>query len=67
VDAIVDTIKTAIINGERVEIRGFGSFSPRSYKPYRGRNPKTGEIIEAVASVTIGKCAGVGRFRQATK
>jgi integration host factor subunit beta len=46
VDTIIDTIKKAIINGERVEIRGFGSFSLRSYKPYKGRNPKNGEIIE---------------------
>ncbi len=46
VDTIIDTIKTAIINGERVEIRGFGSFSLRSYKPYKGRNPKNGEIVE---------------------
>jgi integration host factor subunit beta len=46
VDTIIDAIKTAIINGERVEIRGFGSFSLRSYKPYKGRNPKNGEIVE---------------------
>jgi integration host factor subunit beta len=45
VDTIVDSIKKAIINGERVEIRGFGSFSLRSYKPYRGRNPKNGEVV----------------------
>ena len=46
---IVDTIKTAIISGERVEIRGFASFSLRSYKPYKGRNPKNGEIVEVPA------------------
>jgi integration host factor subunit beta len=46
VDTIIDSIKKAIISGERVEIRGFGSFSLRSYKPYRGRNPKNGEIVE---------------------
>ena len=45
VDTIVDSIKQAIISGERVEIRGFGSFSLRSYKAYRGRNPKNGEIV----------------------
>ena len=46
---IVDTIKTAIISGERVEIRGFASFSLRSYKPYKGRNLKNGEIVEVPA------------------
>ena len=46
VDTIVDTIKKAIINNERVEIRGFGSFTLRSYKAYKGRNPKTGERIQ---------------------
>ena len=45
VDTIIDTIKNAIINGERVEIRGFGSFSLRNYKSYTGRNPKSGEVI----------------------
>jgi integration host factor subunit beta len=49
VDTIIDTIKTAIISGERVEIRGFGIFSLRSYKSYKGRNPKNGETIEVPA------------------
>jgi integration host factor subunit beta len=30
---------------ERIEIRGFGSFSVRYYGAYKGRNPKTGEIV----------------------
>lgn len=46
VDTIVDTIKKAIIEGERVEIRGFGSFTLRNYKAYKGRNPKSGEIVD---------------------
>lgn len=46
VDTIVDTIKKAIIEGERVEIRGFGSFTLRNYKAYKGRNPKTGELVD---------------------
>ena len=32
--------------GGRIEIRGFGVFSVRKYKAYKGRNPKTGEHIE---------------------
>ncbi|MCX7858067.1 MAG: integration host factor subunit beta [Deltaproteobacteria bacterium] len=46
VDTIIESIKRAIINGERVEIRGFGSFSPRHYGAYTGRNPKTGEKVQ---------------------
>lgn len=45
VDTIIDTIKQAIVEGERVEIRGFGSFSLRNYKAYTGRNPKSGEVV----------------------
>jgi integration host factor subunit beta len=46
VDTIVDTIKQAIVKGERVEIRGFGSFTIRLYKAYKGRNPKTGQLVD---------------------
>ena len=49
VDTITESIKKAIVNGERVEIRGFGSFSVRRYKPYKGRNPKNGEVVEVPA------------------
>ena len=35
----------AITSDERVEIRGFGSFTLREYKAYRGRNPKSGETV----------------------
>ena len=46
VDTIVDTIKNAIVNNERVEIRGFGSFTLRNYRAYQCRNPKTGELVD---------------------
>ena len=46
VDTIIDSIKKAIINNERVEIRGFGSFTLREYKAYRGKNPKSGETVQ---------------------
>jgi integration host factor subunit beta len=35
----------AFVKGERVEIRGLCSFYIKDYKPYTGRNPKTGEKI----------------------
>ena len=35
-----------LANNERVEIRGFGSFTVNDYKPYIGRNPKSGVKID---------------------
>ena len=40
-----DSIIEALTEEGRVEIRGFGAFTVRKYKPYHGRNPKTGEKI----------------------
>jgi len=39
----------AFVNGERVEIRGLCSFYIKDYKPYTGRNPKTGESVQISA------------------
>ena len=41
-----DRIKAALSAGDKVEIRGFGSFTLNKYKGYIGRNPKTGETVE---------------------
>jgi len=46
VDTLFDGMKESLQNGERIEIRGFGSFMVRNYGGYKGRNPKTGEIVE---------------------
>ena len=45
VDTFFGLITETLEKGERVEIRGFGSFTVKNYKPYIGRNPKTGEQI----------------------
>ena len=45
VNIMIDSMIKALNNGERVEIRGFGSFVVRTYGAYEGRNPKTGETI----------------------
>ncbi len=45
VDTIFEEMKQALVKGERIEIRGFGSFSIRQYDGYEGRNPKTGETV----------------------
>ncbi|MCX7990456.1 MAG: integration host factor subunit beta [Proteobacteria bacterium] len=45
VDFIFEKMREAIENNNRIEIRGFGTFYVKSYKPRKGRNPKTGEIV----------------------
>jgi integration host factor subunit beta len=46
VTAFFDTMAEALAKGERVEIRGLCSFYVKQYKPYAGRNPRTGEEVE---------------------
>jgi len=43
VSTILDSMTNTLVNGVKVEIRGFGSFTVRHYDSYTGRNPKTGE------------------------
>ena len=38
-------ISSSLEKGDRVEIRGFGSFTVKSYRSYTGRNPKSGNPI----------------------
>jgi integration host factor subunit beta len=45
VDVLFGTMSEALIAGDRIEIRGFGSFTVREYEGYNGRNPKTGDTI----------------------
>jgi integration host factor subunit beta len=49
VDMFFSEMTNAFIKGERVEIRGFCSFFVKNYKPYTGRNPKTGEKVQIPA------------------
>lgn len=46
VDTFFDSVRTSLLRGERVEIRGFGSFKIKDYKGYQGRNPKTGDSVQ---------------------
>jgi len=46
VNIFFDSIKEALKEGRRVEIRGFGSFKIKEYDGYIGRNPSTGEQVE---------------------
>ncbi len=45
VNTFVDCMKEALMEGNRVEIRGFGSFKIKEYSAYAGRNPRTGEKV----------------------
>ncbi len=42
---VIDRMSTALASGERIEIRGFGSFSLHYRPPRIGRNPKTGDSV----------------------
>ena len=46
VDLLFDGMKESLVKRERVEIRGFGSFVVKNYGSYKGRNPKTGEVVD---------------------
>ena len=46
VNLLFDEMTTALTAGDRVEIRGFGSFKVKSYDGYKGRNPKTGTSVK---------------------
>ena len=49
-EVIVETVFRSIIDalhrGEKIELRGFGSFRLRRREPRKGRNPKTGDRVE---------------------
>lgn len=45
VKMILDTLSEALVKGDRIEIRGFGSFSLNYRPPRVGRNPKSGDKV----------------------
>ncbi len=45
VNCVFDTMFEALVNSDRIEIRGFGSWYVKEYKAYTGRNPKTGSSV----------------------
>jgi integration host factor subunit beta len=49
VKVIMDTMSTTLSRGERIEIRGFGSFGLNYRPPRQGRNPKTGDTVKVPA------------------
>ena len=53
VDTIVESMIDAIANGDRIEIRGFGTFQPRPRATKIGYNPVTGQPMHLPANTTI--------------
>jgi len=49
VEAILGSVVRALRTGDKIEIRGFGSFRTRSRQPRVGRNPKTGDRVDVPA------------------
>lgn len=52
VNTIFDSISDALVRGDRVEIRGFGSFSIREREARQARNPKSGNLIDIPSKKT---------------
>lgn len=46
VKTVLEHMSQTLASGERIEIRGFGSFSLHYREPRQGRNPKTGDTVE---------------------
>lgn len=60
VKAVVDTITDAMIQGDKVQLVGFGTFEVRERAARFGRDPRTGESMEIAASKAPAFKAGQG-------
>jgi integration host factor subunit beta len=49
VNAMFDAMANSLMRGERIEIRGFGSFAVKQRRARQGRNPKTGQLVSVDA------------------
>lgn len=49
VNCVIEQMSETLSTGDRIEIRGFGSFSLHHRAPRMGRNPKTGESVSLTA------------------
>ncbi len=50
INAFVDAIKGALVDGDKVQLVGFGTFEVRARSARTGKNPRTGEAIKIAAS-----------------
>lgn len=53
IDKVFEAISNITGQGDRVTIKGFGSFEMKTSKPKTGRNPQTGEAIQIAAKTTL--------------
>ena len=53
VDTIIDAMKSALCEGKRIELRGFGVFQVKPRKRGIGRNPRTGKEVRIPPGRTI--------------
>ena len=66
VDAFIDTVQSAVAQGDKVTLPGFGAWSRTERKARMGRNPRTGEPVQIAASKGVKFTAGAG-FKSAVK
>jgi len=53
VNTIFDSMSEALVEGNRIEMRGFGTFSVKHYPGYVGRNPRTGQEVQVAPKRAI--------------
>lgn len=58
VQAFLDGVRDSLKKGEKVVLTGFGTFSVRNRQARKGRNPRTGAVINIVGRKTPGFTAG---------
>jgi integration host factor subunit beta len=58
VETVFESIKDALSNNEKIEIRGFGNFRLKERQPRNARNPKTGEKVEVPSKLAVRFKAG---------
>ena len=58
VEAILEAMSSALAEGRRIELRGFGAFTTSIRPAYRGRNPSTGAAVDVPDRSTIAFRAG---------
>lgn len=64
VGSVFNEIGQALMNGDRVELRGFGSFSVRRRAPRKARNPKTGASVSLEERFVVYFRAGKGMHQR---
>lgn len=53
VNTIFESMAQSLVDGRRIEMRGFGTFSVKDYPGYKGRNPRTGDVVQVAPKRAI--------------